>query len=139
MSYTWTDGDLITAERLNNTNGYDLILSVPIYDLSYDTVEVIHGDILECEQKVADGENVNAILLLTSEWSYTPSTANIPQILFVAKLTHWVGGYCWMTFSCMYSTTTSNNAPIEVVCYNITYDPDDGSILSINNPYKVIS
>lgn len=148
MSYTpttWVTGDTITATKLNkmeqgiaDSGGYDLVLSAPFNFLQASNVEVLEGSVLACEQKVANGEGVNAILLLTYEWSTTPSSANIPQGMRVAKLTHWNGGYCWMTFSMIYTDQATDYAYPVVMCFNLVYDPDDGSILSINNPYKTL-
>ena len=145
MSYTPTDwdiGDVITAEKMNKLEqavagggGYDLVLTVPQHDQSAANVEVVSGDILECEQKIADGEPVNAVLVGTNEWSYTPSGVNAPNVSWVAHLTHWNCPYCAMTFSCMMGNGT-NHSGFRVSVYNVEYDPDDGSILAISNPYQ---
>lgn len=147
MSYTpttWTTGDTITAAKLNKIEngiadggGYDLVLSIPFYNASVNDIEVIEGDILECEQKIANDEPVNAVLIITSELSYIPSGSNTNNINRIAKLTYWNCPYCTMSFSCIHGFGTNiNDASLYV--YNIAYDPDDGSILSFNNPYVTL-
>lgn len=146
MSYTpteWDIGDVITAEKMNKLEravagggGYDLVLTVPgestLFNASH--VEVVSGDILECEQKIADGEPVNAILYVTYEWSFVPSGSNSSKVGLIARLSHWCCGYTYMSFTAVegYGTGSPN---VRVNVYNVGYDPDDGSIASINNAY----
>lgn len=149
MTYTpteWETGDTITAASLNKIeNGianagssYDLVLTVPYNNMVAQNVQVVSGDILECEEKIADGESVNAILLVTNEFSYTPSTANAPNFNLIAKLTYWHCPYCYMTFSSVEGYGT-NNRSFKIEVFNIAYDPDDGSIVGMSHPYTVIS
>ena len=149
MAYTpttWETGDTITAAGLNKMeqgianagSSYDLVLSVPYNDLIAANVTVESGSVLACEQKIADGEPVNAILIVTEEWSLIPSSANANTISILAKLTYWHCPYCYISFTSTegYGTGLSS---FRVDVYNIAYDPDDGSIVGINNPYMVHS
>ena len=86
---------------------------------------------------MADGEEVNAILLITGSLSYTPSGRNAPNYSFIARLTYWDCPYCLMSFSQIHGIGTGSIETILDV-YNIEYDPDDGSILSINHPYATL-
>lgn len=147
MSYTpttWTTGDTITATKLNKMEqgiadggGYDLVLSVPYYYADASDVEIIEGDILECEQKIANDEPVNAVLVVAAEWSSTPSGANAPNENAIAKLTYWSCPSAYMTFSSITGFGTTN-IETRLDVYNISYDTDDGSILAINHPYTML-
>ena len=146
MSYTpttWTTGDTITATKLNKmeqgiaSGGYDLVLSIPFVNPSVSDIEVIEGDILACEQKIANDEPVNAVLMITGEFSYTPSGKNAPNYNRIAKLTFWHCPYCFMSFSCIHGFGVDTSYSMLYV-YNIVYDPDDGSILSFSYPYTTI-
>lgn len=144
MAYTpteWETGDTITAALLNKMEngiaaggGYDLVLSVPHNDLIAANVTVESGSILACEQKIADGEPVNAILVVTEDWSYTPSGSNAPTLTCLAKLTYWHCPYCYMSFTATEGYGL-NSTGFRINVYNVAYDPDDGSIVDINNPY----
>ena len=151
MSYEqheWTNGETITAAKMNNIEegiveaaqsggggGYDLVLTVPYVNLDPEAVEVVSGNVLECEQKVANGEAVNAILIITDEWSFIPSGMNSSKSEYIARLSCWSCGYGYMTFSANIGFG-ANSSSIRVEIFNVAYDPDDGSIIGINNPYS---
>ena len=82
MSYiknVWIDGDIIIASKLNNTGneievaeqsyvGYDIVFLCngnPFDSVAptVDDFEIIWGNLEACEQKLADGELVNAIMV----------------------------------------------------------------------------
>ena len=146
--HTWQPGEIISSARLNaleqgvaagGGGGYDLVLKVPQGEnFSAANVEVVSGSILDCEQKVADGEPVNAVLIITSAWSWTPSSANAPNNEFVFPLTYWHCPYCWIVFSGLTSNSNEQRTVITAQAINIGYDPDDGSILTINWPYSIL-
>ena len=139
MSYTpttWTTGDTITATKLNkiengiaSAGGYDLVLLADgttrdLGGLTTSDISVVQGNILDCEEKIDNGEPVNAILVFKGSWSYKPSTANT---MFTAKyftLTDWNAPYCLMRFNATWaSASSSTNAYI-----NIRYDYESGDI-----------
>lgn len=148
VEHEWVNGETITAAKLNNIEegiteaaqsggggGYDLVLTVPYMNLDPEAVEVVSGDVLECEQKVANGEAVNAILIVTGEWSFVPSSMNSSKEEYIARLSWWCCGYGFMTFSANRGFG-ANNPSMRVEIFNVAYDPDDGSIIGINNPYS---
>lgn len=146
--HTWQPGEIISSARLNaleqgvaagGGSGYDLVLKVSEQDFVAEDVEVVSGSILDCEQKVANGEPVNAALIITSAWSYTPSFANAPNVEFVFPLTYWSCPYCWIVFSGIKPATTEQSSTFTVSAVNIGYDSEDGSIVFLNWPGKIIS
>jgi len=64
MAYTWTTGEVITAEKLNNTGtGYDLIV---FFDIVNTTVSAIGLSFSELLEKITNGSifalfNVNTV------------------------------------------------------------------------------
>ena len=67
MSYTWTNGEVITADKLNNTGGggYDLVITCavePEYPPSQSDFIIADGTLQNVEQKMLNGEPVNAIV-----------------------------------------------------------------------------
>ena len=147
MSYTkteWRSGDIISTSRLNhiengieelslNSNDYDLVIEsngniqLPgVY--SSLNFNIIKGNILDCEQKIADGEPVNGVCILHNDWSGT--SKNITQLILILPLTYWHGPYSFMGFGgVFYDYHESANNPLEYVGVCIYYDYTDGSIL----------
>ncbi len=134
MSYTpttWTTGDTITASAMNKiengiagTGGYDLVIAINNRGNS-ETCTIVSGDILDCEDKLDNGEEVNAVCIVNGSWSYQPSTANtsntgvyLPLVLFEAP-------YTLLRFATIYQTGSTT---LYCVYANINYDPDTGEI-----------
>lgn len=143
MSYTpttWTTGDTITASAMNKieqgiagAGGYDLVLlaDVTVHGLGTLTtsdISVVQGNILDCEEKIDNGEPVNAILVLKGAWSYKPSLANTQYTGRYLPLTNWDAPYCLLLFNATWANvTTSTNMYV-----NIQYDYESGDITGIS-------
>lgn len=143
MAYTpttWTTGDTITASSLNkieqgivNAGGYDLILLADgtvrgLGSLTTSDVSVVQGNILDCEEKIDNGEPVNAILVLKGAWSYKPSLANTRYTARYFTLTSWDAPYCLILFN----TTWANASQSTNMYINIQYDYESGDITGIS-------
>jgi hypothetical protein len=133
MAYTpttWTTGDTITATAMNKIEngiasggGYDLIVECS-YNVTNPNPVIVSGSILDCEDKLDNGEPVNAICIAKSEWSWTPSTANTNKEGCYLPLVFLSGPYCMMRFGGIYINGSTNRA----VSLSIGYDKDTGSI-----------
>lgn len=150
--HTWTTNETITADKLNNIeqalasngggDGFDLILyidSTASGGFSVNNVEIVKGNILECEQKVSDGETVNGILIGRGSWSYTPSGVNSPYTCMIANLNYWCCPYTYLSFSSIWPNGAGVSPQVRLDIFTITYDPSDGSLLEINNPYRIFT
>ena len=94
MAYTWTTGETITAEKLNNTGGgWDLVVKMStLVPISTSTFTVISGDTAEnLYDKFVDGNPI-AILLLgynmsgnnasAKPWICYAFTTSVPDTIF---------------------------------------------------------
>lgn len=140
MSYTpttWATGDTITAEKLNkieqgvsNAGGFD-------YDLIIETVStsagfvpsnlaVTKGNILDCEEIVANGGVVNGLLIIKEQASWTSGNTNRSIKLY--PLNYWFGPYCYIKFGrlSLESPVNSGDVSLDMVC--IGYDKNTGQI-----------
>ena len=104
---TWTTGDTITATALNKiengiagAGGYDLIIKGTYGSETVSDYEILEGNILDCEDKLDNDEVVNGLLILTSDWSYTPSVANTNKVRFFIPLTVFNAGSHFPTAPC---------------------------------------
>ena len=63
MAYTWTTGEVITAEKLNSsqTNNYDLII-----DFEGDTLSLIGNPLEELYTKIINNEPTKALYYITT-------------------------------------------------------------------------
>ena len=143
MSYTpttWATGDTITATKLNkiengiaSAGGYDLVIVADTTNghqfgyLTTSDITVVEGNILDVEEKIDDGEPINAILVIKDSWSFKPSTANTPYMGFYLPLTKWEAPYCAMTFASVIGGS------INTINYYVMlgYDYETGDITSI--------
>ena len=134
MSYTpttWNTGDTITASAMNKiengivgAGGHDLVIAIN-KRVNSETCTIVSGNILDCEDKMDNGEEVNAVCIINGSWSYQPSTANtqntgtyLPLVLFEAP-------YTLLRFATIYQTASTT---LYCVYANIIYDPDTGEI-----------
>jgi hypothetical protein len=134
MAYTpteWTTGDTITATAMNkiedgiaSAGGYDLVISINKRG-NPETCTIVSGNILDCEDKMDNGETVNAVCIINGTWSWKPSTANtqytglyLPLVLFEAP-------YTLLKFGGVYH---NGGTTLYCVYANVSYDPDTGEI-----------
>ena len=142
MGYTWQDGDLITAARLNQTGGgYDLRIDIPngsgIGSLDSILSNItVSGDILDCEEKLENGEIINAICVWHDDWSVTPSNANTNKGYKLLPMTYWSGGYRTICFGGVYLDALYDD---QVTVWRVTvmYDASDGSLTHAYGDYKL--
>lgn len=150
MSYTptnWTTGDTITASAMNkiengiaNAGGYDLVILADMSNghglglLEASDISVLQGDVLDCEEKIDNGEPVNAVLVLKGSWSYKPSTANTQYTAMYLPLTYWNAPYCLMMFGGVYGTTTTSTN----VYVNLEYGYETGDIENVASGQRTI-
>lgn len=135
MAYTpttWTTGDTITASAMNKiengiagAGGYDLIVACD-YNVVTPNPVIVSGSILDCEDKLDNGEPINAICIAKSEWSWTPSTANTNKEGCYLPLVFFSGPYCLMRFGGIYIDGGSGTR--RAVSLSINYNKDTGSI-----------
>lgn len=141
MSYTpttWANGDTITAEKLNKieqgistaTSGfeYDLIIETITASTGFvpSNLAVTKGNILACEQKVANGEAVHALLVLKEVYSWTVGNINKCSKMF--QLSEWFGPYCYIMFGKTTLGSLIDSGPIKIETVCISYDKDTGQI-----------
>ena len=91
MGYSWTTGETITAEKLNNTGGYDIVLRV----------NTSEGDIQSITQISMD---INAVTAKAE--ALQPLTALVYYVDQVQDST-WVGTYLAETFFNLYQGSLS--------------------------------
>lgn len=143
MSYTpttWTTGDTITASAMNKieqgiagAGGYDLVLLADTTDRAFGSlttsdISVVQGNILGCEEKIDNGEPVNAIIVIKGVWNFQPSTANTRYTGRYLPLTNWDAPYCMLLFN----STWANSASSTNMYINIQYDYESGDIINIS-------
>lgn len=141
MSYTpttWTTGDTITATKLNKIEqgiadaggGYDLVIE---YDASTSTATIASGDILDCEDKLDNGEIVNAIAIIKSQWSFIPSGKNTSKTAKYLPLVVFEPPYALMKFAAVqYAGGVSS-----LFDFSMNYDPANGEIDSFG--YQMVT
>lgn len=117
------------------SDGYDLIIEAtrPISDVL--SFSVTKGSILECEQKVANNEPINAILIIHEEWSTIPEEARSNKIEMVYNLTYWHCPYRTLHFG----ATIARNSSTGVQVYTFEYNAITGALVNFSNPYNLIS
>lgn len=98
MSYTWTNGEVITADKLNNTGGggYDLVITCavrPDYSPSLSDFIIADGTLQNVEQKMLNGEPVNATVRFT-----IPYGNSCYQYVYTCDLIDFA--YSYMSFVC---------------------------------------
>lgn len=132
MSYTpttWTTGDTITATKLNKIEqgiadagggGYDLVIE---YDVPTATATIASGDILDCEDKLDNGDIVNAIAIIKTQWSYLPSGKNTSKAAKYLPLVIFEPPYALMRFEAVLHAGNSF-----LLDFSLTYDPANGEI-----------
>lgn len=143
MSYTpttWTTGDTITATALNKIEqgiadagggGYDLVIE---YDVPTSTATIASGDILDCEDKLDNGEIVNAIAVIKDQWSFLPSGKNTSKTAKYLPLVLFEPPYAMMKFEAvMYSSEAF------LLDLSLNYDPATGEIDSIGFSNRELS
>lgn len=137
MSYTpteWKNGDTITASAMNkiengiaNAGGgdYDLIIT---YDMinTPNTCTVTHGDILDCEDKMDNGEIIKGICIVKKAWSWIPSGSNTNREIEYLPLVIMRGTYRNIFFGGS-SVSTDGNA-VFTTGVTIQYNGSTGSI-----------
>ena len=129
----WKNGDTITAAAMNKIEngianagaGYDLIVACD-YNVVTPNPVIISGSILDCEDKLDNGEPVNAICIAKGEWSWVPSTANTSKEGCYLPLVFFSGPYCLMRFGGIYIDGVSGTN--RAVSLSIGYDKDTGNI-----------
>ena len=145
MSYskhTWVSHETITAAKLNNIEdgveeaaqsggGYDLVISsannVQIGSIQASDLTIESGDILACEEKLINGETVNGVLILNSQWSFTPSGANTNKESRYIPLVNFIGPYCLIAFS----GTIVNSIEVCAFFIDVEYNPETGEIVNV--------
>lgn len=131
MSYTpttWTTGDTITATALNKIEqgiagaggGYDLVIE---YDAPTDTATIASGNILDCEDKLDNGEIVNAIAIIKGQWSFLPSGKNTAKTARYLPLVMFEPPYALMKFEAVLYYGTAY-----LLDFSLYYDPANGEI-----------
>lgn len=139
MSYTrhtWTDPETITAAKLNNIEdgieeaaqsggggGYDLVID---YDLSSRVCTIVSGNILDCEDKVDNGELVNAIAVIRNVYSYIPSGKNTNKIGIYLPLLSLSGAEALLQFGGIWTSISY----VSSLGLQVYYDPATGNISS---------
>ena len=98
MSYTWTNGEVITADKLNNTGGggYDLVITcavAPEDSPSQSDFIIADGTLQNVEQKMLNGEAVNAIVCFI-----IPYGNSVFQYVYTCNLIDFA--YSFMVFVC---------------------------------------
>ena len=142
MSYTpttWATGDTITATKLNkiengiaSAGGYDLVIVADATSHTFGSLivsdfSVVEGDILDVEEKIDDGEPVNAILVIKGAWSFKPSTANTQYMGTYLPLTKWEAPYCLLYFA----SVVADEYDTDAVYIVLRYDYETGDINQI--------
>ena len=136
MSYTpttWTTGDTITATAMNKIeNGianagsdYDLVI---LYDRSTLSASIVSGDILDCEDKLDNGEIVKAICVFKNDWSYIPSSANTNSNRWFLPLTQFEAPYRNLHFGGVRGPSLNNSSAVSLPYVTIIYDASTGAI-----------
>lgn len=135
MAYTpttWVTGDTVTATKMNklengvaNAGGdYDLVIE---YNMSTQSASVISGDILDCEDKLDNGDTVKAVCVVINDWSFVPSTANTNRHRYFLPLINFNSPYRYLSFGGVWATPTNNQSPN--TCYvTMFYDASNGAI-----------
>lgn len=148
MSYTptaWANGDTITAEKLNKieqgistaTSGfeYDLIIETITASTGFvpSNLAVTKGNILACEQKVANGEAVHALLVLKEAFSWTSGNTNKCSKMY--QLNEWFGPYCYLKFGRVILETPYDTGQMGFEFACISYDKDTGGFVRCAKRY----
>ena len=107
----------------------DLTLPSSVVQEQYSVSSItVTGDILDCEDKIDNGDIVNAVCVMHDDWSYTPSSANTNKAYILMPLSQWIGGYRNISFGAVYYPDTDDSLPI-AVRVTFQYDASDGSLL----------
>ena len=137
---TWTTGDTITATKLNKiengiagAGGYDLIIRGTFQSNTASEYEILEGNILDCEDKLDNGDPVNGLLIVTRDWSFTPSTANTNKSRMFAPLTFFNPPYCTLAFGCVYY-----EGDVKAYRVSINYDYETGDLTEADYTVKTL-
>lgn len=154
MSYsknTWANGDVITAAKMNNIEngiaaaeesggGYDLIIENDwensrfiSFSSESDQANLLvlrKGNFLDLEDKLTNGEPINAVLISHGQFSYMPSGANIQDTGFYMHIQEIISPYRYVRFSCISTAIRGFGSSQAITYYNaeIYYDADTGEI-----------
>lgn len=150
MSYTpteWSTGDTITAQKLNNIEdgiqeaaqsggGYDLVIEsgvfVDIMEASVSDFTITSGSILDCEDKMDAGELVNAVCIVHTDYSVTPTGMNTNKEALYLPLTRLRGPYAIVEFGLVSCFFNGGSCRPLFVGLSFGYDPSDGSLISVH-------
>ena len=138
FSYDLNDGTLnrvdVSHITLGEAVGYDLIIegewtsgSSPILN----RFDIVQGNPLECEDKIANHEPVRAVCVINNEWSYVPSGANIREMQTVLSLNFWHGPYHYFNFISCVNSSLSASGDFAFVGIEFSYDPSTGELTNV--------
>lgn len=155
MSYnknTWANGDVITAAKMNNIEngiaaaeesggGYDLVIendwennkwiNVNITTDQADKLILKKGNFLDLEDKLANGEPINAVLISHGMFSSVMPGTNIADTGRYMHLTCLDGHYLYARFYTVEGDIKGYNSGNSISYRNaeIHYDADTGEII----------
>lgn len=136
--YTWTDGETITAPKLNHMEDgiagaggdYDLVIMGSLTD-NLQNWSVVKGSILDAEDKLDGGDVVNAVCVFNFDWSAEPSIGNTNKIRVFMPLVSFDGPYRTMQFCAHVGSRSANNDGAYYYYATIQYDADTGAITHV--------
>ena len=121
-------------------NNYDLIIEtseqISFGNITTDQLTIKHGSILDCEDKIANGETVNAIIIVHNNWSYIPSSSNSSVVSWLLPATFFSCPYTMISFSGSYYDMFANNSAICHIAITIGYNASTGQIRQVASSLK---
>lgn len=120
MAYTWTNGELITADKLNNTGGYDLVILAEknMEDISsISDFEIISGSIEGLAQKLADGAIVKAVTVLKYAYGGAIDTQFTYEMAVADLAYSYMRFVCWHDSNAFRALNLSFNSEYELTGY----------------------
>lgn len=128
MSYTpttWSTGDTITASALNKieqgiagSGGYDLVIAsnIPVIEgqQTISNWSIIEGSIETCEEKLENGQPINAMAIVwDQQWSTDPPN----DIRYYLPLIEYYGPYSILSFGGIFNNTSPSGTFSNSPCY----------------------
>lgn len=122
--------------------GYDLIIEadpVLIRNLSASDVHIVVGNILDAEDKLANGVPVNALFIVHNDWSWLPSTANSSVVATYLPLVRFDAPYQHLIFGGVAKLGgTGVDGRIDLYSVEVRYDYTNGDITAVSGSSKFV-